>query len=744
LITLDEKYQLWYKNLNQKLMFLTFTTSYCYNLSGLHLFLIVNYWNASEFWPCLLVKERKMLKRIKNIQFTTKLFVAIVFISVASVVTIAGNAIKMSHEGLNQFGTTAIANTHQAVFESIIMYHKSIQWNLEADLRFFKREIETKGDVELISSSMLKQTMVNEVTQASETIEIPRLVIGPTYMNGSYEFVDNFEKTAGVAATIFQLVDDSLLRVSTTTKKLDGERAVGTYIPSESAIYQTILRGEIFQDKTFMVNDWYLTAYAPLYDWDDKLVGAIQVARPLLNAQIKDFVSNVKIGEGYFYMYNQDGGILHHPTLDSNANLFDIVPEFRNQKDGSLIYTMDGMKRFGHTALIEPWGVYLATGLDEAGINGGLDGKMLRTNLIAGFIVVCAGFLLTLLLVRSINLPLRDLAAESIKVGEGDYTVQFSSENKDAIGQLTNSLGAMVMKSKEMIEDIVASSTTLKEASGNLLDVSEQMVDNAETTTKIADDTSGNAIKASSNMDSIAAAMEQSATNLEIIASASEEMGSTIKEIAENSSKASTTTANAVARAQKSHEAIKSLGKAAESIGKITETITEISEQTNLLALNATIEAARAGESGKGFAVVANEIKELAKETAAATGQIKAAIDGIQTQTIETVVDIEEITKIISEVNDIVTSIVTAVEEQAVTTNEIARNVSQASMGINEINENVATSSSLTTSMAEGVGHVREKSMAVKTNSEQIRTSAADLSDLSEKLTDFVSRFRIQ
>lgn len=443
-------------------------------------------------------------------------------------------------------------------------------------------------------------------------------------------------------------------------------------------------------------------------------------------------------------MYNQDGGILLHPTLDANSNLFDIVPEFKNQKDGSLTYTMDGVKRFAHTALIEPWDVYLATGLDEAGINGGLDGKMLRTNLIAGLIVVSAGFLLTLLLVRSINRPLRELAAESIKVGEGDYTVQFSSENKDAIGQLTNSLGAMVTKSKEMIEDIVTSSTTLKEASGNLLNVSEQMVDNAEATTKIADDTSESATKASANIDSIAAAMEQSATNLGIIASASEEMGSTIKEIAENSSKASSTTANAVARAEKSHEAIKSLGKAAESIGKVTETITEISEQTNLLALNATIEAARAGESGKGFAVVANEIKELARETAAATGQIKAAIEGIQSQTIETVVDIEEITKIISEVNNIVTSIVTAVEEQAVTTNEIARNVSQASMGINEINENVATSSGLTTSMAEGVGHVREKSLAVKTNSEQIRISAADLSNLSEKLTDFVSRFRIQ
>ena len=71
----------------------------------------------------------------------------------------------------------------------------------------------------------------------------------------------------------------------------------------------------------------------------------------------------------------------------------------------------------------------------------------------------------------------------------------------------------------------------------------------------------------------------------------------------------------------------------AQSISKVTEVITEISEQTNLLALNATIEAARAGEAGKGFAVVANEIKELAKQTAEATKEIKTKIEGIQTST---------------------------------------------------------------------------------------------------------------
>ena len=110
--------------------------------------------------------------------------------------------------------------------------------------------------------------------------------------------------------------------------------------------------------------------------------------------------------------------------------------------------------------------------------------------------------------------------------------------------------------------------------------------------------------------------MEESTTNLDMIASASEEMGTTIKEIAENSSRARLTTEEAVSKARKSHEGVRELGEAAQAIGTVTETITEISEQTNLLALNATIEAARAGEAGKGFAVVANEIKELAKETA--------------------------------------------------------------------------------------------------------------------------------
>ena len=128
-------------------------------------------------------------------------------------------------------------------------------------------------------------------------------------------------------------------------------------------------------------------------------------------------------------------------------------------------------------------------------------------------------------------------------------------------------------------------------------------------------------------------------------------------------------------------------------IGKVTETISEISSQTNLLALNATIEAARAGAAGKGFAVVAGEIKALAQQTATATEDIKSRISGVQNSTSSGIAEIEKISRVIFEVSDIVGSIAAAIEEQTVSTKDIARNIAEASFGVNDVNERIAQSS---------------------------------------------------
>jgi methyl-accepting chemotaxis protein len=682
-----------------------------------------------------------VLRKLTNIRFTTKLFIAVVLISATSIIITSANGIRMSNQGLYSLGEDAIKDTHNAVVNSLQMYNNNVRKKLSGDLQLLQQELASRGGLFLDEGNMIEQSMTNQSTKAQETKNIPQLQLGVSYINGYYDIVDNIEKISGSSATIFQLVGDKLLRISTTVKRLDGERATGTYIPSDSPVYKTIINGEIFNGRAFVVNEWQLTSYAPLRDVDDNIVGAIFVGQTMLNEELKEFISITKIGPGYFFLYKPDGQLLLHPTME--GNLFETAPQFKNHSKGFLDYTLNGVSKAAYVAFLDEFDTFLAVGLERKDLIDGLDHKMILNNFLVGLIVICVGILVAILLVRSINKPLRDLADKSTLVGNGDYTITFSSENQDAIGQLTNALGQMTTRAKEMLEDIALSSESLTGASDQLADISSNMLKNADSTTAISDEAANNAAEVSDNMNSVSAAMEQSTVNLDMIAAASEEMGNTIQEIAENSARARVTTENAVASAQKSHVGVMELGEAARSIGTVTEAITEISEQTNLLALNATIEAARAGDAGKGFAVVANEIKDLARETASATGKIKSAVEDIQNQTGETVKDIESIASVISEVNDIVNTIVTAVEEQSITTAEIVNNVNQASTGIGEINENIASSSQMTVQLSEGVDQVKTTSGEVKQNSLEVSDSAMGLKELSTKLTLLVSKFKI-
>jgi methyl-accepting chemotaxis protein len=146
---------------------------------------------------------------------------------------------------------------------------------------------------------------------------------------------------------------------------------------------------------------------------------------------------------------------------------------------------------------------------------------------------------------------------------------------------------------------------------------------------------------------------------------------------------------NAVDETETTNETVKGLAEAAVKIGEVVDLINDIAGQTNLLALNATIEAARAGEAGKGFAVVAQEVKNLANQTAKATEEISSQIGAVQEETNDAVTAIEKIRGIIGEVNDIATTISSAVEEQGVSTQEIARNVQQAAKGTQDVNSNI-------------------------------------------------------
>ena len=369
--------------------------------------------------------------------------------------------------------------------------------------------------------------------------------------------------------------------------------------------------------------------------------------------------------------------------------------------------------------------------------------KIRRTIAIISLIAITAGILLALFTASTISRPIEKATAFAEQIARGDFMNKLAITQKDEVGLLSIALNNMVTNLGKMLREIKNGSYTLSASSSNLSSISEHMKQGAETSSIRADTVAAAGELMSYNMSMVTTESEQTAANVNMVAAAAEEMSATISEIAQNTEKARVITDNALAQTQDTSEKVDRLGQAAEDINKVTEVINDISEQTNLLALNATIEAARAGEAGKGFAVVANEIKELAKQTAQATKEIKQKIGGIQASTKETIGRIKDISKINNEVSEIVTAIANAVEEQTVSTQEIARNIAQASEGIQNVDDNVSQSYIVATDISSEISGVHQSSDEMKASSSQVDISSQDLQRIVKRLSGILEQVKL-
>ena len=204
----------------------------------------------------------------------------------------------------------------------------------------------------------------------------------------------------------------------------------------------------------------------------------------------------------------------------------------------------------------------------------------------------------------------------------------------------------------------------------------------------------------------VAAASAQALANAQTVASATEQLSSSIREIGIQVNNATKATTVAVGRSDHARTTIATLAEAVARVGQVTTLISEIASQTNLLALNATIEAARAGDAGRGFAVVASEVKNLATQTARSTEEINRQINEIQSITQETVRGMDEVSGTVRTIDEIASSIAAAVEQQHAATTEIARNVTETANGAREVSTRIAEVSGEATRLGDEAGRV--------------------------------------
>lgn len=333
--------------------------------------------------------------------------------------------------------------------------------------------------------------------------------------------------------------------------------------------------------------------------------------------------------------------------------------------------------------------------------------------LIVVFTVLAIEMLVFLLIVRrTVNRPLS--GHTSALRGRDPYDLRFRLNEKNGVPEmreLAQAFNAQNDQVNSLISEVSITAKGLHEQAGSLHATASKLDESAGHTMQQAENTTVQAQELSTSMDTLKTAME--------------EMQQSIRQISESANSASSVAAEAVTSAAQASQVIHTLDDSSHGIGEITKSITSIAEQTNLLALNATIEAARAGDAGKGFAVVAGEVKDLASQTAAATADIIEQVSSIQSGSAKATAAIAQISEIIERINSSQVTIVSAVEQQTATTNEMSAVMQGAAGTTQGIVESIVSVSDSAKESATGARITLEAGQVVANSSQSLNALTA-------------------
>ncbi len=685
---------------------------------------------------------------MENIGFDKKLYIGSIGIIFLTILIIAVVNFYQSKNSFLAKGQTSIQNVSDVLLKTVQLKYNLQKEKIEADMGALISESKSLGNTMVVASRTADMDAYDINSGAKEKLTIPKVIFGLKFATAEFETVDKIGQFSTSDIAIYQIHEDKLIEVSSNIKKADDSREIGGYYKSDTDAYKSMMEDKPYQFITNKGAEISMQVLQPFREhMEKKIAGAYSITSKILTSDLVELVNKVTVGgQGYSFICNSEGQILVHPEkayLSMKVQDFKNGKSILNGKSGFATYEHDGKAYDAYATYFAPWDIYFTVAVSEEELMTGVNKQIFTGAAISGTMALIIGVLIIGFMNRQLMKNMNGMATLAKEVSKGNFQYTFTYEAKDAIKDTVDSMNEMVKGLAQMIKDLNSGVHTLSSASGELNTISDKMTVGSELTVSKVNTVASAAEEMSVNMDSVAAAMEQASTNVEIVANGTSDMSKNIEKVAQNSNHTREITNKAVEKALKTSKRVSELGRAAEAINKVTDTINGISSQTNLLALNATIEAARAGEAGKGFAVVANEIKELAGQTARATEDIAKNIEEIQGQIGGAVTEIQEITKIINQINDFVNEAAAAIELQTTTTNAIAENINQVSQGIQEVNVNVSQSSEVSGQVAREISDVLTASQEINSLSSTVKDKAGLLNDVMLQLRAMTEKFKI-